>query len=133
MSLPLCRYEKEVIVSQTTILHTVGITAWNNLPVLFFNLPREALLSTYSFNANARMSPDSYKQGLQAIEVPFITVVGNQGDVFDISAFETTLQPYKNGDLKIVDGETHNGIRDNQETMLAIKSWLVAQGLLVKI
>jgi len=39
---------------------------------------------------------------------------------------------YQNGDLKIVDGETHNGIRHNQETMLTIKSWLDEQGLLAK-
>lgn len=115
------------------LLNTVGISAWNDLPVLFFNVPKESPLSTYSFNASASMSPESHEQGLRAINVPFFTVVGNQDEVFDISAFETTLQPYKNGDLKIVDGETHNGIRHNQETMRAIKSWLIEQGLMEKI
>jgi len=75
------------------LLNTVGIVAWNDLPVLFFNVPKEAPLSTYSFNASASMSPDSHEKGIQAIKVPFFTVVGNQDEVFDFSAFETTLQP----------------------------------------
>lgn len=114
------------------LLNTAGITVWNDLPVIFFNVPKESPLSTYSFNASASMSPNSYEQGLEAIDVPFITVVGKQDEVFEISAFATTLKPYKNGDLKFIDGETHNGIRHNQETMLAIKSWLVEQRLLAK-
>lgn len=114
------------------LLNTVGISTWNDLPVLFFNVPKESPLSTYSFNASASMSPESHELGLQAIKVPFFTVVGNQDEAFNTSAFEATLEPYQNGDLKIVDGETHNGIRHNQETMLAIKNWLVEQGLLVK-
>ena len=50
------------------MMNAIEETKYNNLPVLFFNLPETMPITKYSYRANESMSPFDYKKGLNAID-----------------------------------------------------------------
>lgn len=105
------------------MLNSVGITEYNGLNVLFFNFPAETPLKSYSYRANESMSPVDYKAALKAIKKPLLVLVGSQDEAFIASAFESAVNLNSKGQVFIIEGVTHNGIRHSPEAMKIIKDW----------
>lgn len=105
------------------MLNSVNDHRYDNLPVLFFNLPLESPIKSYSYRANESMSPASYKDGLKAVDKPLIVLVGSKDEAFVASAFEKAIKENGLGDVFVLNGISHNGIRQNPEAMKLIKKW----------
>lgn len=105
------------------MLNAIGNTEYNNLPVLFFNLPATMPITKYSYRANESMSPLDYKKGLNAIHKPLLVVIGSNDEAFDANRFTSTVTENSNGEVYVIENETHNGIRHNKETMEIISNW----------
>ncbi|WP_051554704.1 alpha/beta hydrolase [Maribacter antarcticus] len=106
------------------MLNAIGVTKYNNLPVLFFNLPETMPVTKYSYRANESMSPSDYKEGLNAIAKPLLVLIGSEDEVFDARKFNTAITENSNGEVYTVEDETHNGIRHNKKAMELISNWI---------
>jgi len=105
------------------MLNSINNHQYDGLPVLFFNLPPESPIKRYSYRANESMSPANYKDGLKAINKPLIVLVGSKDEAFVASAFEKAIKENGSGDVFVLNGISHNGIRQNSEAMKLIKKW----------
>ncbi len=105
------------------MLNSIGITEHNGLNVLFFNLPSEMPLKNYSYRANESMAPADYKAGLKAIKKPLLVLVGSKDEAFVASTFERAVKENSKGEIHIIEGVSHNGIRTNSEALKKIKDW----------
>lgn len=105
------------------MMNAIGETKYNNLPVLFFNLPEAMPVTKYSYRANESMSPLDYKKGLNAIQAPLLVVVGSKDEAFDSSKFNSAVTKNSRGEVYIIENETHNGIRHNKKTMDIVSKW----------
>ncbi len=106
------------------MLNAIGNTEYNNLPVLFFNLPATMPITKYSYRANESMSPLDYKKGLNAINKPLLVVIGSSDEAFDATKYTTAVTENSNGEVFVIENETHNGIRHNKKTMEEISAWV---------
>lgn len=106
------------------MLNAIGNTEYNNLPVLFFNLPTTMPITKYSYRANESMSPLDYKKGLNAINKPLLVVIGSNDEAFDANKFTSAVTENSNGKVYIIENETHNGIRHNKKAMEVIAGWV---------
>lgn len=105
------------------MLNSIGIIEHNGLNVLFFNLPTEVPLKSYSYRANESMSPADYKAGLKAVKKPLLVLVGSSDEAFVASAFEPAIKENSKGQVNIVERVTHNGIRHSPEAMKIVREW----------
>ena len=80
-------------------------------------------LRTYSFRMNQGMAPQDYKKGLQAIKQPLLVLVGSSDEAFVAEAYEPAIKQHSRGEVYIVKGASHNGIRQSEEAMQKIKDW----------
>ncbi len=106
------------------MMNAIGVTKYNDLPVLFFNLPETMPVTKYSYRANESMSPLDYKEGLRSINKPMLVLVGSNDEAFDASKFMSAVTENSNGEVYIVEDETHNGIRHNERSMGLISNWV---------
>ncbi|MCP5060898.1 MAG: lysophospholipase [Ignavibacteriae bacterium] len=106
------------------MLNAIGDTTHNDLPVLFFNLPESMPVTKYSYRANESMSPLDYKKGLNAINNPLLVVVGSKDEAFDATKFTSAITKNSSGEVVLIEGETHNGVRHNKKTMEVISRWI---------
>ncbi len=106
------------------MLNWVGIQRYNDLFTLFFNLPDEFPLKKYSFRSAASMAPEDYKAGLQAVDKPLLVIVGSSDEAFVAQEFKPTVMNNSHGEVLIIAGQTHNGIRHNKRSMEAVKRWI---------
>ena len=106
------------------MLNAIGNTEYNNLPVLFFNLPATMPITKYSYRANESMSPLDYKKGLNAINKPLLVVIGSNDEAFDAIKYTSAVTENSNGEVFVIENETHNGIRHNKKTMEEISTWV---------
>lgn len=107
------------------MMNAIGETKYNNLPVLFFNLPETMPITEYSYRANESMSPLDYKEGLSAIDKPLLVVVGTKDEAFDSSKFNSAVTQNSRGEVYLIENETHNGVRHNKKTMDIISEWVI--------
>lgn len=106
------------------MMNAIGETKYNNLPVLFFNLPETMPITQYSYRANESMSPLDYKKGLNAIDKPLIVIVGSKDEAFDANKFTTAVTQNSKGEVYLIENETHNGVRHNKKTMDLVSQWV---------
>lgn len=106
------------------MMNAIGETKYNDLPVLFFNLPETIPVTKYSYRANESMFPSDYKEGLHSINKPLLVLVGSNDEAFDASKFNSAITENSNGEVYIVEDETHNGIRHNEKSMELISKWV---------
>lgn len=105
------------------LLNTVGLSHWNDQPVLFFNLPPAIPLRQYSFSASASMSPENFQQGLEAINKPLLVIVGAADETFNVPAFAQVIPSTRNKQLLIAKESSHNGVRHNLDAMDKVSDW----------
>ena len=106
------------------MMNAIEETKYNNLPVLFFNLPETMPISKYSYRASESMSPLDYKKGLNAIDKPLIVIVGSNDEAFDATKFTPAITQNSKGEVYVIENETHNGIRHNKKTMEKVSQWV---------
>jgi alpha-beta hydrolase superfamily lysophospholipase len=106
------------------MMNAIGETKYNNLPVLFFNLPETMPITKYSYRASESMSPLDYKKGLNAINKPLLVIVGSNDEAFDADKFNSAVTENSRGEVYIVENESHNGIRHNKKTMKLVTQWI---------
>ncbi len=105
------------------MLNAAGNHNYDYLPVLFFNLPDDIPFKNYTYRANESMSPADYREGLKAVNAPLLVLVGSEDEAFTANAFKPAITNYSKGAVIIINGATHEGIRHNQEAMMAVKNW----------
>ncbi|MFK7845879.1 MAG: alpha/beta hydrolase [Rhodothermales bacterium] len=106
------------------IMNSIGVHDYDALPVLFLNMPEGSPLTQYTFRSNASMAPADYKAGLQAINKPLLVVVGSEDEAFVAAAYAPAVEANSEGEVLVVDGATHNGIRHSKQAMEAIQSFV---------
>ncbi len=103
----------------------VGITGFNGLHTLFFNLPKELPLTSYSYRAMVGNAPEDHAPALLAIAAsgkPLLVLVGSQDEAFKADQYETALGPERTA-LRIIDGASHDGVLVDARTLRAVGSW----------
>ena len=106
-----------------TLLNTAGITGFNGLKTLFFNLPKEMPLRCYSYRAMVGMSPADYVPALRAIHKPLLVVVGSRDEAFRADRYEAAIRPYSQGEVVIVEGASHDGVLKDPRALAAVGRW----------
>ena len=106
------------------MMNSIGETKYNHLPVLFFNLPESMHVKNYSYRASESMSPLEYQKGLSAVDKPLLVIVGSEDEAFDANKFASAVTQNSQGQVSLIAGETHNGIRHNKKTMDIISKWV---------
>jgi pimeloyl-ACP methyl ester carboxylesterase len=106
------------------LLNSAGITGFNGLKTLFFNLPKEMPLRCYSYRAMVGMSPEDYVPALEAIDKPLLVVVGSKDEAFRADRYEAAIRPYGKGKVVIVDGASHDGVLNDPRALTAVRRWV---------
>lgn len=99
---------------------------YDDLPVLFFNLPENMPSRKYTYRANMSMAPEDYKEGLKAVNVPMLVLIGSKDEAFNADATQKAVIENSKGQVQIIEGATHNGIRHNSQSYVFIKKWFKA-------
>lgn len=105
------------------VLNLMQDHQYDHLPVLFFNLPEGMPLRNYSYRASESMSPSDYKAGLLAVQQPLLVLVGSQDEAFAAEAFPSAIESYSKGEIQVIKGLSHNGIRHSEKAMNVIAHW----------
>lgn len=109
------------------MLNSIGEHQFDGQKVLFFNVPTDAPIKSYSYRANESMAPVDYAQGLQAVKEPLLVLVGSDDEAFTASAFENAVKSNSKGEVFVIQGATHNGVTQHARSMELIREWLVAK------
>jgi pimeloyl-ACP methyl ester carboxylesterase len=105
------------------MLNETGNHEQDHLPALFFNLPGTIPMRKYSYRANMSMAPDDYAAGLQAVNKPMVILAGSKDEVFSAVSLQKAIMENSNGEVYIVEGATHNGIRHHMKSFKYIAQW----------
>ncbi len=108
-------------------LNMAGITVFNGLPTMIFNLPPTLPMRAYSFRATATTSPDDHAAALGAVDVPLIVLVGSEDEAFHGDQYEPVVTAHSVGEVVLVDGENHDDIPHNEQATEAVREWLARQ------
>lgn len=106
-----------------TMLNEVGNHIYENLPVLFFNLPDTVRLRTYGYRANKSMAPDDYVAGLSAVNKPMPVLMGREDEAFSSIATKEAVLKNSNGTFHMIDKHSRNGVTHNAKSFIFIKNW----------
>jgi pimeloyl-ACP methyl ester carboxylesterase len=106
------------------MLNTFGVTAFNGLGTLYFNVANDKGLLHYSFRAMASCAPLDYHAALTADDKPLLIVAGSRDEAFDAAQYPAVAKLHMHGEAVIVAGETHDGILANPEAIAAAAKWL---------
>ncbi|SFS51326.1 alpha/beta fold hydrolase [Lutibacter maritimus] len=111
------------------MLNEFGIHQYDSLKVVFYNLPKQMPITSYSYRSMNAIYPENLRSTLKRIVAPFITLVGKEDEVFIAEEYPILIKSYSNGDCYLIKNETHNGIRHNEEAMNKIREWSIKNGL----
>lgn len=106
-----------------SMLNSVGNHEYDSLNVLFFNLPENSPVTKYTHRSNMSNAPADYRDGLRAVNKPLLIIVGTEDEVMEAAKFQPAMEQYSEGELLIVEGATHNGIRHSEDAMIKIREW----------
>jgi len=115
------------IIGQS-MLNNVGIKTFNNLPVLFFNRPKnlndKLQVPFYSFNMTLNFNPKNYKEEIKNIDIPCLVLVGKQDESFYSEQFPMVFNVAKKFvHVELIENVKHLDIVKNQKTFEIIKEW----------
>lgn len=105
------------------MLNETGNHSNDSLPVLFFNLPENFPTRKYTYRANMSMAPEDYKKALRSVYEPMLVLIGNKDEVFNAEAMKKAVTENSQAVIRIIEGTTHNGIRNNPQAFEFIKKW----------
>lgn len=105
------------------LLNSIGVTPFNGLRIMFFNLPPELPLSSYTYRALLGGTPDDYREALAAVQVPLLLVAGSRDEAFVASEYEGVVRQHSRGSVALVPDATHNSLCQDPRAMEAIARW----------
>lgn len=105
------------------MLNEIKLHEKDSLPVLFFNLPKGTPLQEYSYRANTSMAPDDYIEGLKAVKIPLLVLVGNKDEAFVAEDQQKAILENSKGEVTIIDDATHKSILKNVYAFQLISKW----------
>jgi pimeloyl-ACP methyl ester carboxylesterase len=111
------------------MLHSIGITAFDQLPIMLFNHPDRP---SYGFSAIASMQPNAPKDfriALKAIDQPLLLIAGTSDEFFNAAAFPKIIADNSKGEAALINGATHEGLLTHPRAIDKMASWLVANKL----
>ena len=111
------------------MLNEYGIHRYDSLKVVFYNLPKQMPITSYSYRSMNAIYPNNFRYTLRSIESPIITLVGSKDEVFIAEEYPTVFKAYSSGNCFVIENETHNGIRHNEDVMHKIREWSIKNGL----
>lgn len=112
-----------------SMLNNVGISWFNNLKVIDFNMPETYRDGTetlsYSYRLNTGFAPRDYKKDLSKIKQKVLVGVGESDESFIAEKFLPEISKYKK-DVEVVQlkNVTHMGIVMGNEVRPVIKKWI---------
>ncbi|HKI00711.1 MAG TPA: alpha/beta hydrolase [Thermoanaerobaculia bacterium] len=106
------------------LFNSVGFTGFNGLRTLFFNLPKEMPLRSYSYRAMTGSTPTDHGPALKAVDKPLLVVVSSKDEAFKADQFEAAIRPYSTGEVVIVEGASHDGVLNEPRTLAAVTRWI---------
>ena len=104
------------------MLNGIGIKLLNAQDTLFFNLP-DTVTHTYTYRALVNVAPLDYGTALSAVDAPMLVIVGSNDEAFVADAFPDAITSHSDGEVHIINGETHPGIVENQTAMTLVEQW----------
>ncbi|MGB5749731.1 MAG: alpha/beta fold hydrolase [Desulfobacterales bacterium] len=111
-----------------TMLNNLGIHLFDYLPVIEFNMPKEARDGTetliYSHRLNTAYAPRNFKKDLAAIQQPILVVAGTADDAYLADQFEPAISKYTVAKFKLLPNKTHMGLVVGPEIRPVVKEWL---------
>lgn len=105
------------------MMNSIGNHDYDTKPVIFLNRPADVLPNQYSYRSFASMAPEEYKKGLQALTAPLLVLVGSEDEAFIAEAYVPAVTENSDGQVHIIDGATHNGIREHLEAIQAVSQF----------
>jgi non-heme chloroperoxidase len=115
-------------IAGLTMLNNVGISWFNYLTVIEFNMPEEARDGTetlsYSFRMNTAYAPRNYKKDLSAIYQPVLVVAGTEDESFYADQFGPVISQYTEARIELLEGVTHMGVVIGEEIHPVVWEWL---------
>ncbi len=106
-----------------TMLNEIGNHNYDDLPVLFLNLPEALPLRKYSYRANKSSTPDDYVMGLKGMNRPLIVLMGGEDEAFSPIATKEAILTNSNGEFYLIDKASHNGVRHHAQSFTFVKDW----------
>ena len=112
-----------------SMLNNMGISWFNYLPVIDFNMPEEfrdgSETLSYSHRLNTGFAPRNYKKDLRSIEQKTLVLAGTSDESNIAEEFIPEISKYnKDISVVLVDKVTHMGIVVGKEVQPIIKKWL---------
>ena len=110
------------------ILNRLGVSAFDHLPVLAFNLAPEAareLTSTYSWRLYRNFKPtDDYREAIGRLRRPTALLVGSIDEDFRAEAYAGELAAAPALPIVTLDGVNHMGLIVEDRALEAIAGWV---------
>jgi len=112
-----------------SMLNNVGITWFNYLEVIDFNMPEAYRDGTetlaYSYRLNTGFAPRNYKNDLRAMAQKCLVVIGKSDESFIAEAYEPEMFKYKKDvSVRLIDAVTHMGVVAGEDVRPIIKDWI---------
>ena len=109
-----------------TMLNRVGVRWLDGQETLFFNLP-QGQTRNYSFRAMMNTSPVDHEAVVTAVDAPILVLIGTNDEAFIADQYPSVIAQYTTGQVKVIEGETHDSIYTNNEAISTVASWLNRQ------
>lgn len=111
------------------ILNEYGIHTYDSLDVVYYNLPKQMPIRSYSYRSMQASFPLDHRKALRGITKPMLVLVGENDEAFVAEEYPSLINAYSSGDVFIVEDESHNGIRHNKVAMDKIGDWATVNKL----
>lgn len=105
------------------MLNELGIHRYDSLKVVYYNLPEQMPLRSYSYRSMEACVPIDYVKALRNIDQPLLVLLGKNDETFLAHEYPAVIEAYSGGECYLVEGETHNGIRHSSEAMTKVDHW----------
>jgi alpha-beta hydrolase superfamily lysophospholipase len=111
------------------MLNEYNIHTYDSLKVVFYNLPEQMPIKSYSYRSMEAITPKNINATLRTIQKPMIVLVGSADEAFIAEEYPPLFKANSSADCHIIQGESHNGIRHNEEAMEKIHQWAIKNQL----
>ena len=114
------------------MLNGIGVTAYNDKPVLFFNRPKAyedpLQAASYSYQMAVNFAPTHYKHDIIKLKTPTLVLVGNADESFYPERFQEVFQPAAAFTrVQRIANANHLNIVKNEEVLTQIRELLLEE------
>ncbi|NEW08573.1 hypothetical protein GK047_21470 [Paenibacillus sp. SYP-B3998] len=110
------------------MLNTVGVEAFNGLPVMIINKQEETLDRTETLSLScrlltSRMPPLRYESSMRALPGTSLVLVGERDEEFAGESYQPLFPLHTDAEVEVLPGLTHDGMFLSEETFRRIEAW----------